>query len=175
VEVSGGKWDKVGAPALGTGVHTLTEEVERMFLGQFYHNLDEKGRLIIPVRFRDRLNAEGSILMQGFDQNLMLLTSSYFTILSQRINSMSLTDPTARLLKRLIFSTAHQVELDKAGRVLLPQFLRDAIDLEAEAVVIGAGNYIEIWSPLSWTDQADQLSDAQVNAHRFVALDLSTE
>jgi len=170
-------WDEVGqsgAPEQGTGVLALKVKVERMFLGQFYHNIDDKGRLTIPARFRDQLEAEEPILMQGFDQNLLLLTSANFNILSQRMNSMSLTDPTARLLKRLIFSTAHQVELDKVGRILVPQFLREAIDLQGEAVVVGSGNYVEIWSPVQWKEQAAQLSDAQLNAHRFAALDLST-
>lgn len=113
--------------------------------------------------------------MQGFDENLMLLTNAYFGALSHRLNGMSLTDPTARLLRRLIFSTAHQVELDKAGRVLVPPFLREALAIDNEVVVIGAGEYIEIWSTKSWTDQSVELHDAHLNAHRFSALDLSTE
>lgn len=146
-----------------------------MFLGQFYHNIDDKGRLTVPVRFRDQLAVEDCILMQGFDQNLMLLTSPFFNLLSQRLNGMSLTDPTARLLRRLVFSTAHQVELDRSGRVLLPQFLREAIGLENEAVFVGAGDYIEIWSADMWLDQAQQLHDAQSNAHRFSELNLPTQ
>ena len=146
-----------------------------MFLGQFYHNIDEKGRLTVPARFRDQLNAEECIVMQGFDQNLMLLTSSYFELLSRRLNGMSLTESDARLLRRLFFSTAHHVELDKSGRVLLPQFLRDAIGLRSEAVVVGAGDYIEIWSVEQWSEQAKQIHEAQLNADRFAALNLSTE
>jgi len=146
-----------------------------MFLGQFYHNIDDKGRLTVPVRFRDQLVVEDCILMQGFDQNLMLLTSPFFNLLSQRLNGMSLTDPTARLLRRLVFSMAHQVELDRSGRVLLPQFLREAIGLENEAVFVGAGDYIEIWSADKWLDQAQQLQDAQTNAQRFSELDLPTQ
>lgn len=160
---------------MGTGVSVLKESIELMFLGQFYHNIDEKGRLTVPARFRDQLNAEECIVMQGFDQNLMLLTSSYFNLLSRRLNGMSLTDSTARLLRRLIYSTAHQVELDKSGRVLLPQFLREAIGLENEVVVVGAGDYIEIWSVEQWSKQANQIHDAQLNADRFAALNLSTE
>jgi len=146
-----------------------------MFLGQFYHNIDDKGRLTIPARFRDILADQDCIIMQGFDENLMLLTGSYFEALSHRLNGMSLTDPTARLLRRLIFSTAHQVELDKAGRVLIPPFLREALAIDNDVVVIGAGEYVEIWSAKCWTDQSVELHDAQLNAHRFSALDLSTE
>ena len=146
-----------------------------MFLGQFYHNIDQKGRLTVPARFREELSAQRCIVMQGFDENLMLLTSTYFEELSRRLNGMSLTDPTARLLRRLIFSTAHQVDLDKSGRVLLPPFLRDTLSIGNEVVVVGAGDYVEIWSSMTWDSQSDQLHDAQQNAHRFSALNLSTE
>jgi MraZ protein len=145
-----------------------------MFLGQFYHNIDEKGRLTVPARFREQLNAEQCILMKGFDQNLILITASIFDILSQKLSVMSLTDRESRLLKRLIFSTANPVELDRAGRILVPQFLRAAVGLESEAVVVGVGDYIEIWSADEWSKQTEQINDAQLNADRFSALDLAT-
>jgi MraZ protein len=145
-----------------------------MFLGQYHHNLDDKGRLTIPSRFRDLLIAEGAFVMQGFDQNLMVLTSSTFEAISRRVNGMSMTDPTARLLRRLIFSTADRTEIDKAGRILLPQFLRQAAGLDGEAVIVGVGEYFEIWSPANWNTQMDQLQDVQANAQRFVALDLTS-
>ena len=145
-----------------------------MFLGQFCHNLDDKGRLTVPSRFRDLLVAEGGYVMQGFDQNLMVLPSSTFESLSQRINQMSMTDPTARMLRRLLFSTADRIEVDKAGRFLIPQFLRQAALLESSVMVIGNGDYFEIWSPEQWAMQAEQLQDAQSNAQRFAALDLTS-
>ena len=86
-----------------------------------------------------------------------------------------MTDPTARLLKRLIFSGADQVSVDKAGRILIPQFLRDATDLNNEAIVVGVGDYFEIWSPDLWAGQMAQIEDAEANAQRFMALDISTE
>ena len=146
-----------------------------MFLGQFYHNLDAKGRLTVPARFRDDLAAEPCVLMQGFDQNLMLMTYSHFQQLSRRVKGTTITDPTSRLLRRLLYSTAHDVELDRSGRILVPPFLREAIGLDSEAVIIGTGDFIEIWTSDLWLDQAQELADAQVNAHRFSELDLSTE
>lgn len=145
-----------------------------MFLGQFYHTLDEKGRLTIPARFRDLLGSDGAFILRGFDQNLMVLSSSSFAVIYQRINRLSMTDPTARLLRRLIFSTAAPVEFDKIGRFLLPQFLRSDAAIQIEAVVVGAGDYIEIWSPERWNDQIEQLQDAETNATRFAALDLAS-
>jgi len=144
-----------------------------MFLGQYRHNLDDKGRLTIPARFRELL-VDGAFITQGFDQNLMVLTVPAFESVFQRVNQMSITDPVSRQLKRLIFATAGQVKVDKAGRILLPPYLRDLSGLDGEAMVVGVGDYFEIWSPAAWQDQLDILQDAETNAQRFAALDLST-
>jgi MraZ protein len=145
-----------------------------MFLGQYYHNIDEKGRLTVPARFRDLITAEGAFVMRGFDLNLIVLTSSTFNSVSKRINQTNMTDPTSRLLRRLIFSSASQVEFDRAGRILIPQFLRQAIDLESDAVIVGAGDFFEIWSKAAWSNQVEMLQDAGANAQRFMALELSS-
>lgn len=145
------------------------------FMGQFYHTLDEKGRLTVPARFRDLLISEGGYIMQGFDQNLMVLPSAAFEAYTHRINQMSLTDPTSRLLRRLLYSTANPIEFDKAGRVLIPQFLRQFAGLDGEVVIVGSGHYFEIWSTALWANQAEELQDAQQNASRFSALNLPSE
>lgn len=145
-----------------------------MFLGQYQHTVDNKGRLTIPARFRDLLAVDGAYITQGFDHNLMVLTPHSFEVVYDRVNRMSMTDPSARLLKRLIFSNADQVTVDKAGRILIPQFLRDAASIDGEAVIVGVGDYFEIWSPSIWEGQSDQLKDSEANAQKFVALDLST-
>jgi MraZ protein len=145
-----------------------------MFLGQYQHNIDNKGRLTIPVRFRELLSAEGAYVTRGFDHNLMVLTSQAFDEIYNRVNHMSMTDPMARLLKRLIFGSAERVDLDKSGRILVPQFLRDAADLSSDAIIVGLGDYFEIWTPEMWSKQVIQLQDDEANAQRFMALDLST-
>ena len=104
-----------------------------MFLGQFQHNLDEKGRLMIPARYRELL-AAGAFITQGFDKCLMVMTDAYFAQVYDRINSMNLADPTARLLRRLILSNAYPVEVDKVGRILVPGNLRQVIALDGEAI-----------------------------------------
>lgn len=86
---------------------------------------------------------------------------------------MSMTEPNARLLKRLLFSSAERVEVDKAGRILIPEFLRTAAGLEGEAVVVGAGDYVEVWNSTLWDEQLSQLQDAEANIQRFAVLDLS--
>jgi MraZ protein len=143
-----------------------------MFLGQFVHALDNKGRLTIPARFRELLLADGAYVTQGFDRNLMVLTISYFDRILQRVSEMSLTEPNARLLKRLLFSSAGHVEVDKAGRILIPEFLRQLACLREEAIVVGAGEYFEIWSPELWQEQATMLQDADANSQRFSLFNL---
>jgi MraZ protein len=144
-----------------------------MFLGQYQHSLDDKGRLTIPAVFRDALG-EGAFVSQGFDRNLMVMTAAYFQDVYQRINALSITDPAARLLRRLVLSNAYQVEVDKAGRILLPQNLRQFLGLNGEAIAVGQGEYFEIWSPSEWKLQMQTLQDAEANASRFQALDLSS-
>ncbi len=143
-----------------------------MFLGRYEHNIDDKGRLTIPARFREPLE-EGAYLTQGFDKNLIVLTPAAFEAWATRVNSLNMTDPTTRLLRRLIFSSANFVEVDKAGRILIPQYLRQAADLNDNAIVVGAGEFFEIWSPAQWQPQGDMLNDADTNAQRFAALDLT--
>jgi MraZ protein len=145
-----------------------------MFLGQFSHSLDDKGRLTVPARYRDLLALEGAYILQGFDQNLMVLTASTFDAISRRINSMSLTDPTVRVLRRLVFSTADRVDVDRAGRILIPQFLREHSAIDKDVKVVGVGDYFEIWSPAVWEKQVSQLQDVESNAQRFMTLELSS-
>ena len=143
-----------------------------MFLGQFQHTLDEKGRLMIPARYRELL-AAGAFITQGFDRCLMVMTDAYFAQVYDRINSMNLADPTARLLRRLILSNAYAVEVDKVGRILVPGNLRPVIALNGEAIVAGQGDYFEVWNPADWNQQMEQLQDIETNNQRFATLDLS--
>ena len=143
-----------------------------MFLGQFQHNLDDKGRLMIPARFRELL-AAGAFITQGFDKCLMVMTDVYFKQVYDRISAMNLADPMARLLRRLILSNAYPVEADKVGRILVPQNLRQIIMLESEAIVAGQGEYFEVWTPAAWNEQMAQLQDLETNDQRFAMLDLS--
>ncbi len=145
-----------------------------MFLGQYQHTLDEKGRLMIPARFRELL-VGGAFITQGFDRCLMVMTTTYFEEVYRRINAMNLADPTARLLRRLILANAYPLETDKIGRVLVPTNLRQVIDLENDAILAGQGDYFEVWTPALWSEQQAQLLDVDTNNQRFAALDLSNK
>ncbi len=145
-----------------------------MFLGQFRYSIDDKGRLLVPARFREVLQG-GAYLTQGFDKCLMVLTEAYFQEVMNRLNAMNLIDPTARLLRRLLLANAYQVELDRIGRILLPANLRQFAALEQAAVIVGQGDYFEIWSPDEWQKQEDLITDVESNLQRFAALDLSAK
>jgi len=144
-----------------------------MFLGQYQHNLDDKGRLMVPARYRDLL-AAGAFITQGFDKCLMVMTDAYFGQVYERINNMNLADPTARMLRRLILSNAYPVEVDKVGRILVPQNLRQFLGITSgELTVAGQGEYFEVWMPAEWKSQMDNLQDVEANEQRFSTLDLS--
>ncbi|HSF80139.1 MAG TPA: division/cell wall cluster transcriptional repressor MraZ [Anaerolineales bacterium] len=144
-----------------------------MFLGQYQHNLDSKGRLTIPSRYRDMLE-QGAYITQGFDTNLMVWTVTAFETIYKGVNRVSITDPNSRLLRRLIFANGEKVDVDKAGRILIPQFLRQSASLDGEVVIVGVGDYFEIWSPKMWDQQLAQLQDSSANSQRFEAFDLAT-
>ena len=156
-----------------SGVHRIKGPVEQMFIGNYQHSLDDKGRLTIPVRFRELLEG-GAFVTRGFDNCLMVLTPSYFEEVYVRINAMNLADPSARMLRRMILSNAFEVSADKVGRILVPQNLRELISLDGEAVVAGQGEYFEIWTPAAWNEQMNQFNDADANNQRFSTLDLSS-
>lgn len=144
-----------------------------MFLGQFQHNLDDKGRLMIPSRFREMLGV-GAYITQGFDKCLMVMTDAYFRQVYAYIEAMNLADPTTRQLRRMILSNAYPATADKVGRILIPQNLRAFLGIEnGELIVAGQGEYFEVWTPALWNEQMTQLQDTEANIQRFAALDLS--
>ena len=162
-----------GKDAGRSGVHQLKGIIAHMFLGQFQHNLDDKGRLMIPARYRDLL-AAGAYITQGFDKCLMVMTESHFNEVYALINALNMADPSARMLRRLILSNAYQVEVDKVGRILVPQNLRTFLGIASgELTVAGQGEYFEVWTPTEWQAQMDNLQDVEANAQRFATLNLS--
>src|SRR5512137_2937021 len=120
-----------------------------MFFGQYHHSLDSKKRLIIPSRFRDEMK-DGVYVVEGLDRNLMVFTTAVFEKIYLKIGALSLTDEGVRDLRRKFFGNASYLEIDNAGRILVPDFLRETAGIQNEAVVTGAGSYFEIWSPEVW-------------------------
>jgi MraZ protein len=146
-----------------------------MFLGEYRHSIDNKYRLTVPVRFRELLS-EGAYITRGFDRNLMVLTPKAFEALAENIIRKSMTDPLARALRRLIIGSSSRLEIDKVGRILIPNFLceKTRITNDDEIVLVGQGNYFEIWASDEWALQQKSLDEAEANTERFKVLDLST-
>lgn len=144
-----------------------------MFLGKHPSRLDAKNRFSIPPRLREQVSANMYII-QGFDQNLLVLTVNAFQEISRKAMSLNIADPLARQLLRLILSTAHELKMDAKGHIGIPDELKEYAGLDEEILLIGQGNYLEIWSPEHWNEQEVQLRDANANASKFSTLMLVT-
>jgi len=127
-----------------------------MFIGEYTHSIDEKGRLAIPYRFRKYLK-EGAVVAKGLvDKCLCLYPKKEWEKLSAKLTSLPISDPKARAFARLIFSGAVEVSFDRQGRVLLPNYLRQYINLKEQAVIAGVYNRVEIWEEESWQRYKEQ-------------------
>jgi MraZ protein len=127
-----------------------------MFLGRFEHSVDNKGRVAVPARFRDKLSGE-LIITRGNDRCLYLFTEEAWEPLAQKLNALPTGDSDARNMRRAIFSAAEPVELDKQGRIIIPDHLRQYASIDGNVAVIGVGNYIEIWDLQSWNTLDDTI------------------
>ena len=143
-----------------------------MFLGQHQITFEAGDRLAVPARFRDLL-AQGAYITQGFDRNLLVLTADAFQAIYARFTAMNIADPLARLLLRMILGSATELEIDPSGHMLIPPKLREFAGLEADAILVGQGKYIEVWTPAQWQQQVLRLQDAESNAERFAGLVLT--
>ncbi|MFN3705332.1 MAG: division/cell wall cluster transcriptional repressor MraZ [Thermoflexales bacterium] len=120
-----------------------------MFLGEFVHNLDEKSRLTLPAKFRAQL-AGGVVLTTSHERCLLMYPAEEFRLLFERISALPTMSEEAAMLRRMVFTNAHDVEPDKQSRVLIPQRLRDYANIRDSVVIVGVGKFIELWSPEAW-------------------------
>ncbi|MGP4068210.1 MULTISPECIES: division/cell wall cluster transcriptional repressor MraZ [unclassified Halobacillus] len=120
-----------------------------MFMGEFQHNIDTKGRIIVPSKFREDLG-ETFVLTRGLDQCLFAYPMNEWKLLEEKLKKLPLTKKDARAFTRFFFSGAVECEVDKQGRINIPPPLRKYASLEKECVVIGVSNRIEFWSHEHW-------------------------
>lgn len=139
-----------------------------MFLGEYTHSVDDKGRLTIPAKFRGEL-AAGLVVTRGFDQNLMLFSMDGWQALADRITQRPLADEDMRAFRRRVFSGAVDLEPDRQGRILLPQYLRDFAGMNGDVVVAGMYDYVELWSAETWVSVRES---AETNSDTDRWLDL---
>ena len=120
-----------------------------MLLGEFQHNLDSKGRIAMPAKFRQKLTG-GAIITRGLDHCLFVFASKEWEILAQKLIALPLAQANSRAFVRLMLAGATDVELDKQGRILIPDYLREYAGLKKQAIVAGLYNRIEIWDSEAW-------------------------
>ncbi len=134
-----------------------------MFMGEYNHTVDAKGRLIVPSKFREQLGDE-FVVTKGLDGCLFVYENTEWKILEEKLKNLPLTNANARKITRFFLAGASQCEVDKQGRILLPAVLREFAKIEKEAVMVGVGNRIEIWSKESWIsanvyDDVDEIAE----------------
>ena len=120
-----------------------------MFMGEYNHTIDAKGRLIIPAKFREVLGDE-FVVTNGMDGCLFVFDNSEWQAFAEKLRSLPMIDKEVRQFTRFFLAGAASVEVDKQGRILIPSVLREFADITKDAVLIGVGNRIEIWSKDRW-------------------------
>ena len=120
-----------------------------MFMGEFHHTIDEKGRLILPSKFRDDLG-EHFVITRGLEECLFVYSENEWNKITNKLNKLPFTKKDARSFTRFFLSGATMTEFDKQGRINITSPLISYAGLKKECVVIGVGDRLEIWSSESW-------------------------
>jgi len=121
-----------------------------MFIGEFQHNLDEKGRLAIPAKFRADLK-KGAVVTKGLDNCLFLYTKdAWEELITSKLSRLSFNKANQRAFARFMLSGASEVEFDAQGRIVLPEYLRHFADLHKQVVIAGLYDRLEIWDKDRW-------------------------
>ena len=120
-----------------------------MFIGEYTHSLDTKGRIALPAKFRQKLG-DGAIITRGLDRSLFIYNKIDWDALAQKLMALPLSQSGARAFSRLMLAGAMEVEFDNQGRILIPEYLRIYAGLKKQAVFAGLYNRIEIWDENTW-------------------------
>lgn len=130
-----------------------------MLLGEYKHNLDTKGRLAIPAKFREKLGS-GAIITRGLDNCLFIFAMKEWEALAAKLTALPLAQANSRAFARLMLAGASDVELDSQGRILVPDYLRKYANLRKEVVVAGLYNRIEVWDAAEWEKYKQRMENA---------------
>ncbi|PWU68961.1 division/cell wall cluster transcriptional repressor MraZ [Gracilibacillus dipsosauri] len=130
-----------------------------MFMGEYQHNIDNKGRIIVPSKFRDNLG-EQFVITRGLDQCLFAYPMDEWRLLEEKLKKLPLTKKDARAFTRFFFSGAVECEIDKQGRINIPAPLRKYAQIEKECSVIGVSNRVEFWSASKWNEFVDESEES---------------
>lgn len=130
-----------------------------MFMGEYHHTLDAKGRLIVPARFRDGLG-ETFVVTRGLDHCLFAYPMDEWKSVEEKLRALPLTKADARSFVRFFFSGAIECELDKQGRIMVPQNLREYAKIDKDVVAVGVSTRVELWSAERWTEYVEDASES---------------
>ena len=143
-----------------------------MFIGEYQHNIDQKGRIAVPAKFRPQLGS-GVVVTRGLDHCLFIYTETEWQELAQKLVALPLTQANSRAFVRLMLAGAMQVSLDSQGRILLPDYLREYAGLNKEAVIAGLFNRVEIWDKQKWQEyKARTEAESDEIAEKLTDLDI---
>jgi transcriptional regulator MraZ len=129
-----------------------------MLLGEYELKIDHKGRLAVPVRFREAFRG-GLVLSRGFDKCLIAYTTAEWAKVAEKLASLPLTQLNTRRISRFTFSGAFDLEPDRQGRVIIPLTLRQYADIDDEVVAVGAYSHLQIWARKLWTAEKKFMSE----------------
>ena len=132
-----------------------------MLIGEYEHNIDAKGRLIMPAKLKEDIG-EKFVITQGLDGCLFAYSQNEWKNFEEKLRTFPLTNKDARALKRFFLARATECEIDKQGRFLIPNNLRETANLEKEAVIIGVGTRLEIWNKENWEKCDDNISADEI-------------
>ena len=135
-----------------------------MFMGEYNHTIDAKGRLIIPAKFREVLGDE-FVVTKGLDGCLFVFDNSEWQAFAEKLRSLPMIDKEVRQFTRFFLAGAASVEVDKQGRILLPSVLRDFAGITKDTVLIGVGSRIEIWSKDRWEGTVTYQDMDEISTH----------
>ncbi len=130
-----------------------------MFIGEFKHSVDTKGRVAVPAKFRNQISS-GAIITRGLDRCLFIFTEADWEALAQKIIALPLAQSNSRAFSRLMLSGASSAELDSQGRILVPDYLRKYAGIGKSVKVIGVYNRIEMWDETSWQKYKEKTESA---------------
>lgn len=143
-----------------------------MFAGEYQHTLDEKGRVTMPAKFREKLGA-CFVITRGLDQCLFVYPLSEWVKVEEKLKALPFNRSDNRAFNRLFFSGAAEVETDRQGRVLIPQNLREHAAIEKEVMIIGVSDRVEVWSEQAWKTYSNAVKATfEQTAEKLVDLDL---
>lgn len=126
-----------------------------MFIGEYHHSIDEKGRLAVPTKFRKDL-AKGAVVTRGLDSSLFLLPLEEWGKLSEKLAGLPLGQAKSRAFARLMLAGAMDIGLDKQGRFVVPEYLRSYAKLGKKVVIVGIHTRLEIWDEETWDKYREQ-------------------